>query len=40
MATAAGKVVQIGTKGAYGRLVTLQHGKTYQTGLCPLVTGG
>jgi murein DD-endopeptidase MepM/ murein hydrolase activator NlpD len=31
MATAAGKVVQIGTKGAYGRLVTLQHGKTYQT---------
>ena len=31
MATAAGKVVQIGTKGAYGLLVTLQHGKTYQT---------
>jgi len=31
MATAAGKVVQMGTKGAYGRLVTLQHGKTYQT---------
>ena len=31
MATAAGKVVQIGIKGAYGRLVTLQHGKTYQT---------
>jgi murein DD-endopeptidase MepM/ murein hydrolase activator NlpD len=31
MATAAGKVVQMGTKGAYGRLVILQHGKTYQT---------